>query len=192
VTKKNRRRQEEENRRRMDRHSHEKSVATKQANRQRLVLLGKELASGLHPVRMDSIADSLDEVDPKVRAVLVERQRVIAQTAGQVASALHPFVPPPSFVRPDFTHREKEPMPNASFVSAERVTPQVFKGWAGRSATAVVTIRLKLPQDIVRRVGDRLEGIMFDVELGDEGILYRPADAAPRPVSLPAWVPIKK
>lgn len=52
---------------------------------------------------------------------------------------------------------------------------------------------IRLPMDIADRIGDRIDGMRFEVELNDDGILFRPAGTgAPRgPISLPAWVPIK-
>lgn len=158
----------------------QKAAATRAANHEREVALGKERAAGLRLVELDSIADQLDEVDPLVR--------------GAIHTAPRPRATP-EFVRPRFqtivapstNHVGRREM-QESFVSAERVTFKRTGAPGGGHG-----IRVKLPQDIVRRVGDRLEGVAFDVELNDDGILFRPATATSgRPVSLPAWVPIKK
>jgi len=154
----------EENRRRFEAHSHEKGVATRQANRQRLVLLGKELANGLHPVRMDSIADQLDEVDPKVR--------------GMVAVAHRPT--PPAFVPPRFQPslvREKQPM---SYTSPHIVAVRKL-GTKGKQQLA-----LALPPDIVEAIGfDHLATMRFSVELDEGGMTFRAGGA--RPIAVPTW-----
>lgn len=186
----------------MDRHSRELAVATRQANRQRLVLLGKELARGMHPVRMDSIADQLDEIDPKVRAVLggktataiLAEAKALEPGSPSAFRQLHqeePFVPPkfqPSFVR------EKEEMPSATtYVSSETITPTKQGFRKGAKNATKWTMRLKIPNDIARRLVDRLDGLEFEVELNDDGILYRPSGGTrAAAVSLPAWVPLKK
>jgi hypothetical protein len=48
--------------------------------------------------------------------------------------------------------------------------------------------------DIADRIGERIDGMRFEVELNDDGILFRPAGTGPArgPVTLPAWVPLKK
>lgn len=173
----------------MDRHSRELAVATRQANRQRLVLLGKELARGMHPVRMDSIADQLDEIDPKVLA----EAKALEPGSPSAFRQLHqeePFVPPkfqPSFVR------EKEEMPSATtYVSSETITPTKQGFRKGAKNATKWTMRLKIPNDIARRLVDRLDGLEFEVELNDDGILYRPSGGTRAAVSLPAWVPLKK
>lgn len=168
----------------------QKAAATRAANHEREVALGKERAAGLRLVALDSIADQLDEVDPLVRGAIHTAPR--PRATPEVYSAPYDFSPhtaPRRFqtiVVPS-TIDEVGRKEMQEFVSAERVTFKRTGAPGGGHG-----IRVKLPQDIVRRIGDRLEGVAFDVELNDDGILFRPATATSgRPVALPAWVPVK-
>lgn len=156
----------------------QKAAATRAANHEREVALGKERAAGLRLVELDSIADQLDEVDPLVRGAIHTAPRPRA-TPVFVPTRFQTIVAPSTI---EVGRKEMQ-----EFVSAERVTFKRTGAPGGGHG-----IRVKLPQDIVRRIGDRLEGVAFDVELNDDGILFRPATATSgRPINLPAWVPIK-
>lgn len=54
---------------------------------------------------------------------------------------------------------------------------------AGANGTQTV-YRLTVPPDIARQLDPTLE---FTVELTDEGLLYRPADATAKEPELPSW-----
>lgn len=160
-------------------HTQTKSAATRRANHERQVAAGKQLA-GLRPVAMSSIADQLDEVDPKVRGMMFrESPRRTGDDHG----------PPLSIVgRTPVTG----PFISSTRVVAKRtgnVNPKDGKATGGYRITGI-----RLPMDIAERIADRIDGMRFEVELNDDGILFRPAGTgAPRgPVSLPVWVPNKK
>lgn len=104
------------------------------------------------------------------------------------------FVPPQGdpFVRrkDDGTIREEPPMQNSSdatFSSNERVRAKAGSSNFKRAGVAMRKYaRFKVPGDIVEAIGiDRLTGIDFEVELTEEGILFRPAGT--RPVQVPEW-----
>ena len=76
----------------------------------------------------------------------------------------------------------------AKFSSNERVKPRVGTqpGRSKKGKPIRPFMRLKVPADIVEAVGvDKLEAMDFEVELTDEGILYRPAGT--RKVDVPSW-----
>ena len=191
-----------ENLERMERHEKERSAAAAKAQQQR------QPVDGLRPVRLPSIADQLDEVDPHVRSALritpaadlfktpnrVELEdRATEPVAAPYRNGQGAFVPPRGN---PFEHREVQPMqnsPDAKFSSNERVRAKAGAktgGRPGKPGSSKKPIRpfarLKVPADIVEAVGiERLESIDFEVELTDDGILYRPAGT--RRVDVPAW-----
>lgn len=163
---KNRKRAEEENRRRMDRHSREKGAATRIANRQQLVALGKEMANGLHPVRLDSIADQLDEVDPKVRGMVVTH---------------HPT--PPAFVPPQFQPSlVREKAMSEPTRSQHRSKLLKMRG-AAKNGQAQTPSSIQLPRDLANLVPD----IEYVLEINDDGLLFRPAHMVNTTRPLPSW-----
>lgn len=77
------------------------------------------------------------------------------------------------------------------FVSSEqvRVKASAFGQPKKNGQPPKRSMRLQLPADIAVRLGDRVDGLAFEVELNDDGILFRPANGHTRSVALPAWVP---
>lgn len=156
-------------------HSKAKSAATSRARLERA-----GTPDHFRPVTMDSIADQLDEVDPKVRGTMFrESPRRTGDDHG----------PPLSIVG-------RTPV-TAPFISSTKIlakktgnlNPKDGKATGGYRITGI-----RLPMDIAERIADRIDGMRFEVELNDDGILFRPAGTgAPRgPISLPVWVPNKK
>ena len=86
-------------------------------------------------------------------------------------------------------------MSSAAYVSPNRITlrkVETINPKSGKKTGGFGLRGLKLPPDVVRRLIDRVDGLVLEVELNDDGILFRPAGNTAAPISLPAWVPIKK
>lgn len=163
---------------------------------------------GMKPVQLDSIADQLDEVDPHVRAALrttpaaqlfdkPHRTELEDRATKPIAAPYRgkggEFIPPRDN---PFERREVQIMQNSAdalFSSNERVRAKAGAqtgGRPGKPGSSKKPIRpfarLKVPADVVEAVGiERLESIDFEVELTDDGILYRPAGT--RRVEVPSW-----
>ena len=127
----------------------------------------------MHVVRLTSLADELDEVDPRVRGA---------------ARSFRPAEP----------RREEAPVlpmvtKSPGFISSELVSLTNYLAGSSRKKNGQArkrVIRLPLPDDIARRVADRREGVAFEVELNDDGILFRPANGHSTQVTaLPSWIP---
>jgi hypothetical protein len=191
VTKK-RRKQEEENRRRMEAHSREHQVAVVKARAQH------KPVDGFREVHLDSIADQLDQVDPRIPALHraygsepeVSTEPIAAPYRDHKLNG-EAFIPPK--FQPSLVRETKEMMSSkeALFSSNERVVPKSRGVPGGRGSKGKGMVRygmsLKLPGDVVEAMGaELLEGIHFEVEVLEEGILFRPAGTRPAP-QLPAW-----
>lgn len=163
---KNRRKAEEENRRRFEVHAHAKGVATKAANHQREVQLGKERANGLHPVRMESIADQLDEVDPHVRGMVATNRPA-----------------PPAFVPPTFQPSlVREKVMSEPTRSQHRSKLLKMRG-AAKNGQAQTPSSIQLPRDLANVIPD----IEYVLEINDDGLLFRPAHLVNTTRPLPTW-----
>jgi len=84
---------------------------------------------------------------------------------------------------PLHVHKEEA---SVSYTSSQRVKLTVYTAGAkGRSSKGV---RLKLPHDIVVRLGSKVENLTFDVELDEDGIFLRPVNGKQPPdVVVPSW-----
>ena len=163
------RKRELENQRWHEQHAHERGVATRAAERQRLVADGKQLLeSGLRPVPLSSIADDMNRADPRTAAFHPDDVRRIAATR-------HEPLPP---------DHEEDDMETATYISGTRVKPFTVKSGGNfkNGKTGKVSMRLPVPSDIAEKIP---AGIEFDVELTEAGLLFRPAGM--RTVHLPAW-----
>lgn len=146
---------------------------------------------GMRAVPLDSIADQLDEVDPRIRGTITSTraaERDVDERPGSPTAFRRlngEFVPPryDPFVLPSIDHRENEAMQTeATFVSSQRIQAKKLGVPGGKTEHA----RLKLPTDIIDAIGlNKLIAMTFEVELNDEGILFRPAGT--RPTRLPSW-----
>lgn len=87
------------------------------------------------------------------------------------------------------TRPPQEKKTTMSYTSSERVKLVVYtSGVAGANGKRQQGVRVKLPKDIVARLGKKPDDLVFDVEIDDDGILLRPTNGRAADVELPTWV----
>jgi hypothetical protein len=80
------------------------------------------------------------------------------------------------------SHKE-EPV---SYTSSQRVKLVIYT--AGAKGKSSKGVRLKLPNDIVARLGSKVASLTFDVELDEDGIFLRPVNGKSSPdIVVPSW-----
>lgn len=116
---------------------------------------------------------------PPVTPLAADLDRAAARRAAERLA--EPFVPPPA------TSESSKEQASMSYTSAQRVKVKVVNPISGPGKGAKFA-RIKLPNDIVVRLGPKIEDIAFDVELDDEGIFLRPSNGrASTSVEVPSW-----